>query len=113
MPPASKGRQFLAGDLSRSQRLLETQSLLVLLARAVLLSPNYLTTLFRTEVGMPLGSYIKRDCVARAKALLTDTDKSVKEIAYDLGFDDPYTFSRTFKRVEGVAPAHYRRNAKT
>jgi AraC-like DNA-binding protein len=78
-------------------------------ARAVLLSPNYLTSLFRTTTGLSLGNYIKRERIARAKAMLADGRRSVKDVAYALGFEDPYTFSRTFKRVEGVSPLHYRR----
>ncbi|MGH7143893.1 MAG: AraC family transcriptional regulator [Planctomycetota bacterium] len=80
-------------------------------AREVLLSPNYLTTLFRTETGVSLGNYIKRERIRQAKKLLANTARSIKAIAFDLGFDDPYTFSRTFKRVEGISPQQFRVSA--
>jgi len=98
----SQIKQYIARNLDRPLPLAEV-------ARAALLSPNYLTTLFRKETGVPLGTYIARERVGHAKDLLATTDKSVKEIGYALGFDDPYTFSRAFKRVEGLSPQQYRR----
>jgi AraC-like DNA-binding protein len=77
-------------------------------ARAVMLSPNYLTSLFRAKTGVSLGNYIKRKRIARAKQLLAGSRRSIKDISYALGFEDPYTFSRTFKRVEGISPLQYR-----
>ncbi len=78
--------------------------------QAVLLSPNYLTTLFRTHTGKTLGSFIKEERIRRAVRLLQETGKSVKEIAAELGFTDQFSFSRTFKRIKGVSPLHFRKN---
>jgi len=44
----------------------------------------------------------------RAQYLLANTDLSVKEVAAELGFEDPYSFSRAFKTVCGVSPTHWR-----
>lgn len=41
---------------------------------------------------------------------LGTTDRTVKEIAHQLGVDDPYYFSRPFKQVMGIPPAVYRRH---
>jgi len=73
-------------------------------ARAVHVSPNYLTALFRAETGMPLGRYILGERIARAQVLLKEPEASVKAVALTLGFADPFTFSRAFKRVTGKAP---------
>ncbi len=78
--------------------------------QAVLLSPNYLTTLFRTHTGKTLGSFIKEERIKRSVRLLRETGKSVKEIAAELGFTDQFSFSRTFKRLKGVSPHHFRNN---
>jgi len=78
-------------------------------ARAVRLSPNYLTSLFRSETGVSLGAHMRKQRVAQAKVMLASTRKSVTQIAYDLRFSDPFAFSRAFKRVEGVSPLAYRR----
>lgn len=42
------------------------------------------------------------------KEQLADSDKSVSEIAYDLGFKYPHHLSRLFKKVVGVSPNKYR-----
>ncbi|MBN1670476.1 MAG: helix-turn-helix transcriptional regulator [Kiritimatiellae bacterium] len=81
-------------------------------AHSVLLSPNYLTTAFRMETGLSLGNYIKRRRIDGAKDLLAGTARSVKDIAYALGFSDPYTFSRTFRTVTGLSPSRYRETVR-
>lgn len=50
--------------------------------------------------------------VATAKNMLFLTDASVKEIAYDLGFNDPLYFSRVFKRYSGISPKEFRIHLK-
>lgn len=49
--------------------------------------------------------YLKME---RACYLLDVTDKSISEIAESLGYDDPYYFSRVFRKVMGMSPTHYR-----
>jgi AraC family transcriptional regulator of arabinose operon len=45
-----------------------------------------------------------------AKARLLNTDDPVKVIAADLGFEDPYHFSRRFKNLEGMSPENFRKS---
>jgi two-component system response regulator YesN len=73
-------------------------------AQAVHVSPNYLTSLFRAETGTPLGRFILVERVALAQRRLRQPGSSVKAVALDLGFADPFTFSRAFKRVTGRSP---------
>ncbi len=73
-------------------------------ARAVHVSPNYLTSLFRAETGAPLGQFILGERVARAQVLLLAAGASVKTVSDELGFTDQFTFSRAFKRVTGQSP---------
>src|SRR5690606_34781067 len=73
-------------------------------ARAVHVSPNYLTGLFRTETGTSLGRFILAERIACAQELLRRPEASVKAVALELGFADPFTFSRAFKRVTGRPP---------
>lgn len=77
-------------------------------AQAVHVSPNYLTGLFRKETGVSLGRFILGERVARAQQQLASSDASVKTVALGLGFADPFTFSRTFKRVTGQSPLAWR-----
>lgn len=73
-------------------------------AQAVHVSPNYLTSLFRAETGTPLGRFILVERIALAQQRLRLPDASVKAVALELGFADPFTFSRAFKRVTGRSP---------
>ena len=73
-------------------------------ARAVHVSPNYLTALFRAETGVPLGRFILGERIALSQVMLKAPGASVKAVALELHFADPFTFSRAFKRVTGQAP---------
>ncbi|MCF7687073.1 MAG: AraC family transcriptional regulator [Cephaloticoccus sp.] len=77
---------------------------LVDVARAVHVSPNYLTALFRTETGTPLGRFILEERIDRARQSLGEPGASVKAVSERLGFSDQFTFSRAFKRVTGLSP---------
>ena len=46
--------------------------------------------------------------VTRAKELLISTDKSIKEISYELGFQSIFYFSNMFKKKESVTPSFFR-----
>ena len=43
--------------------------------------------------------------------LLRYTDKSIKEITYDVGYEDIQTFSRFFKKIKGVSPSEFKKKA--
>ena len=46
----------------------------------------------------------------RAKHLLKNPDKSIKEICAEVGYSDPNYFSRIFKKYQGVSPTEYKEN---
>lgn len=74
---------------------------------------EYLCQVFKKYAGIPMVQYIQQLRVQRAKHLLLHTDKSIQEIAMEVGYSDPFYFSRLFKKVEGVAPQHYRDGKQT
>ena len=78
------------------------------LARHVALSEDYLTACFRKELGVTPIAYLNRYRVHQARQLLTDTGKSITEIALEVGFSDSGYFSRVFRREVGVSPEAYR-----
>lgn len=80
-------------------------------ARAVHVSPNYLTGLFRATTGVPLGRFVLEERIALAQRRLQVPDATVKGVAIELGFADPFSFSRAFKRVTGRAPQAWRDGA--
>lgn len=80
-------------------------------ARACGVHPAYLSRLFKQYEGETAVRFVTRLRLGRALELLESSDRTVQEIAGRCGFDDPYAFSRTFKRLYGLAPLHYRRRA--
>jgi AraC-like DNA-binding protein len=72
------------------------------------LSPNYFSDLIKKETGKSAQEYIQDKIIEIAKDKIFDPDKSVSEIAYELGFKYPQHFSRMFKKETGVAPSEFR-----
>ena len=72
------------------------------------LSANYFGDLMKKETGKSAKEYIQDKIIDVAKNLTFDTEKSVNEIAYELGFKYPQHFTRLFKNVTGLTPNEYR-----
>ena len=75
------------------------------LARVFVLAPEYINALFKSEIGISPTQYIHRERAMWAHRLLVDDGLSVKQAAAAVGFNDPFYFSRVFKKVMGVAPS--------
>lgn len=72
------------------------------------LSANYFGDLIKKESGKSAKEYIQTKIIDFAKNKTIDTDKTVNEIAYELGFKYPQHFTRLFKNVTGLTPHEYR-----
>lgn len=72
------------------------------------LSANYFGDLIRKETGKSAQEYIQAKIIDVAKDKLFDSDKTINEIAYELGFKYPQHFSRMFKKSAGISPSEYR-----
>lgn len=72
------------------------------------LSPNYFGDLIKKETGISAQEYIQSKVIHIAKEKMFDTNKSISEIAFDLGFKYPQHFTRLFKQKTGVTPVEYR-----
>ncbi|CAM4522221.1 MAG: AraC family transcriptional regulator [Paenibacillus macerans] len=77
------------------------------LAELVHLSTYYLSRAFKNTTGYSVIEYFNKIKVDKAKELLAEEDKKVKEVARELGFADEFYFSRIFKRMEGISPSEY------
>ncbi len=77
-------------------------------ADKVHLSANYFGDLIKKETGKSAQEYVQLNIIDRAKELLYSPDKSINEIAYELGFKYPHHFSRLFKQKVGISPNEYR-----
>lgn len=70
---------------------------------------KYLTTFFKKMNGVPLKQYILKEKTEYAKSILTESNTTVSEVAYSIGFSDVHNFSNAFKKVTGMAPGVYRK----
>lgn len=72
------------------------------------ISPNYLNVLTRKHLGKSALSMISDRVMLEIKRLLLRSDYDISEIAYKLGFNELFYFSRFFKRNTGMTPAEFR-----
>ena len=78
-------------------------------AQEVNLSPNYLSDLLKKETGKNTKQHIDFYLISKAKKTLLSTSLTINEIAYDLGFEQPKSFSKLFKKKEGISPNAFRK----
>lgn len=80
------------------------------IAESLHISPNYLSRLLKLLTGQSTKQFIHDKLIDVAKEKLSTTDLSVNEIAYDLGFEHPQSFSKLFKSKNGVSPLKFRQS---
>lgn len=73
------------------------------------LSTNYLSDMLKKETGKSIKEHVDAYVIEKAKLILLNSSKKVSEIAYDLGFDYPQSFTRLFKNKTGLSPVEYRK----
>jgi len=71
-------------------------------------SSNYLSDMLRTLTGQNTQQHIHNKLIEKAKEILTTTSMSVSEIAYNLGFEYPQSFSKLFKSKTNTSPLEFR-----
>ena len=82
------------------------------LAEIICMSYSKFRKIFKEYTGFAPSQYIQEVRVNMAKELLTNTSKSIKEIAYELGYENKDYFFTSFRKVSGMTPAGYRRMTK-
>jgi two-component system, response regulator YesN len=78
------------------------------MAIEVNMSTTYFSRLFKEATGQNFVDFVSNVRVSRAKALLEKTDYNIKQIAYQVGYNDANYFSKVFKKITGVSPGSYR-----
>jgi AraC-like DNA-binding protein len=74
---------------------------------------SYFRKMFKKYTGVPPVQYHLDLKILRAKEMLLYTDKSIKEISYELGFQSIYYFSRIIKSKLGVSPTEIRKSVRS
>lgn len=101
----SKAQLFIKSNFDKPLHLEDV-------AKAVYLSPNYFSSMFKKITGYTFSNYLIKKRIEAAKELLTRTNLPIKEIVERVGFEDYNYFNRTFKKIEKVPPAHFRKSSR-
>jgi AraC-like DNA-binding protein len=120
-------RQFITRKAINSDALQKTEAILDAYLRAgqtldqgvptvqflseqLNLSPGYLSDLLRSQIGLSAQQYIHLKLIEKAKEKLSTTNLTVSEIAFELGFEHPQSFSKLFKTKTKLSPLEFRQS---
>jgi AraC family transcriptional regulator, transcriptional activator of pobA len=98
--------KYFNGDSLAKKRLPTVQ----FIAEALNISPNYLSDLLKVLTGQSTQQHIHEKLIEKAKEKLSTTDLSISEIAYELGFEHPQSFTKLFKSKTNVSPLEFRQS---
>ncbi|MDC3418225.1 response regulator [Aquibacillus salsiterrae] len=79
------------------------------IGKKVGLSPIYISKLFKEQLGINYIHFLTECRIDKAKKLMRDPEKTLKEITFEVGYHDPNYFSKVFKRICHVSPTDYRK----
>ena len=96
--------EYFAGDMVAKKGLPTVQAI----AETLNLSPNYLSSMLKAWTGQSTQQHIHEKLIEKAKEKLSTTELSVSEIAYELGFEHPQSFSKLFKTKTKLSPLEFR-----
>ena len=100
----------ITGIIRYLQEHLDKEISLNILANEFHLSSQYISQLFKSEIGVNFLAYLTSIRMERAKKLLLATSLSIGEISEKCGYADYRVFTKAFKKEEGSTPSQYRRN---
>ncbi|SFB14309.1 MULTISPECIES: response regulator [unclassified Bacillus (in: firmicutes)] len=79
------------------------------LSRKVGLSPIYISKIFKEKLGINYIDFLTECRIKKAKQLMGDPEKSIKEITFEVGYHEPNYFSKVFKKMCGTSPKEFRK----
>jgi AraC-like DNA-binding protein len=104
----SEPRQKILQSIAYMKGHLNHSLTVAALAALANLSSSHYSALFKRQTGYAPVDYFIRLRIHQACQLLDNSDKSVKEVAAALGYEDPFYFSRVFKLLNDISPRQYR-----
>ena len=108
--PQEQAERVITGITRYLQEHLAEEVSLSVLAEKFHLNPQYISQLFKNEIGVGFLAYLTNICMERAKKLLLSPSLSVAEVAEQSGYGDYRVFTKVFKKSEGITPSQYRRD---
>jgi AraC-like DNA-binding protein len=107
-PQAHPAEQGVRQSIEWMQRNLHREASLDELAREAGISVSHFSAIFKRRTGFAPINYFLRLKISNACRLLDTTSMEIKEVASAAGFEDPFYFSRFFKKIMGHSPRSYR-----
>ena len=108
--PEKQEERTITGITRYLQNHLAEEISLSVLADNFHLNPQYISQLFKSEIGVNFLVYLTNIRMEKAKKLLLTTSLSIAEVAEQSGYGDYRGFTKVFKKSEGVTPSQYRRD---
>jgi AraC-like DNA-binding protein len=104
----SRMEQIMDSYLNSNRGLNEGLISVDYLASQINVSPRYLSDMLRSLTGQNAQQFIHEKLIEKAKEKLSTTHLSVSEIAYELGFEQPQSFNKLFKKKTNTTPLEFR-----
>ena len=92
------------------QNHLQEDVSLNVLAQEFHLNAQYISQLFKSEIGVGFLTYLTNIRIEHAKKLLLSTDDAISDISDQCGYNDYRVFTKVFKKKEGITPSQFRRD---
>lgn len=107
--PVEQEERVITSITRYMQNHLSEDISLSVLAEEFHMNAQYISQLFKNEIGVGFLAYLTNIRMEKAKKLLLATSLSVAEIAEQSGYGDYRVFTKAFKKTEGITPSQYRR----
>ena len=108
--PEKQEERAITGITRYLQEHLAEEISLSVLAEQFHLNPQYISQLFKSEIGVNFLVYLTNIRMEKAKKLLLSTALSIAEVAEQSGYGDYRVFTKVFKKSDGITPSQYRRD---
>ena len=108
--PEQQEERTITGLTRYLQEHLAEEISLSLLAEEFHLSSQYISQLFKSEIGVGFLAYLTNIRMEQAKKLLLTTPLSIADVAERSGYGDYRVFTKVFRKSEGITPSQYRRD---
>lgn len=108
--PVVKKERVITGITKYMQEHLSEDVSLHILSEEFHLNSQYISQLFKNEIGVNFLTYLTNIRMEHAKKLLLSTSLSIAEVSEQSGYGDYRVFTKVFKKSEGITPSQYRRD---
>lgn len=108
--PVVKKERVITGITKYMQEHLSEDVSLHILSEEFHLNSQYISQLFKNEIGVNFLTYLTNIRMEHAKKLLLSSSLSIAEVSEQSGYGDYRVFTKVFKKSEGITPSQYRRD---